>query len=105
MPPALGTELVKVATAGPEIDGILFDTPSATKCVVAVIDEKRGPVFRSFHPDAVSERTEEGPHDEALRLLIRRTPPPAPSTGRGAGGAARARAGHTRVSGHRTTGK
>ena len=36
-------DLVKVATAGPLIDGIVFDTPSATKVVVAVVDPVAGP--------------------------------------------------------------
>ena len=98
-------ELVKVATGGPEIDGIIFDTPSATKVVVAVIDPGRGPVFRTVHPDALSERAEEGPHDKALRLLIRRTPPPARGAARGGTGAGRGRAGHTRAATHRTTGR
>src|SRR3712207_9558420 len=40
-------DLVKVATAGPQIDGIVFDLPSASKAVVAVIDRRRGPVMGS----------------------------------------------------------
>jgi hypothetical protein len=97
--------LVKVATGGPEIDGIVFDTPSATKVVVAVIDPGRGPVFRTVHPSALSERTEEGAHDKALRLLIRRTPPPVHGSARGGAGVGRGRAGHTRAATHRTTGR
>jgi hypothetical protein len=98
-------ELVKVATAGPEVDGIVFDTPSATKVVVAVVDPGRGPVFRTVHPDTLSERTEEGAQDKALRLLIRRTPPPVKGAARGGSGGARASAGHSRGASHRTTGR
>jgi hypothetical protein len=98
-------ELVKVAGAGPALDGIVFDTPSRTKVVVAVIDSGRGPVFRTVHPNALTERTDDGPHDPALRLLIKRTPPPARTAERSGPGAGRRDAGHTRVAMHRTTGK
>jgi hypothetical protein len=98
-------ELVKVATGGPQLDGIVFDTPSRTKVVVAVVDPRRGPVLRTVHPRTLSERTEEGPDDRALQLLVRRTTPPV----RGASGArtasGRGNPGHTRTAGHRTTGK
>jgi hypothetical protein len=98
-------ELVKVATGGPEIDGIVFDAPSKTKVVVAVIDPKRGPVLRTVHPDALSERTEEGPDDRALQLLIRRTPPLTRGASRSESQSGRARPGHARGAMHRTTGK
>ncbi len=98
-------ELVRVAAGGPELDGIVFDVPSRSKVVVAVVDPARGPVFRTVHPRTLSERTQEGADDRALRLLMRRTPPPA--RGGAAGGAAlgRGSAGHTRAAMHRTTGK
>ena len=76
MEPSSTGELVKVATGGPQLDGIVFDTPSRTKVVVAVVDPRRGPVLRTVHPRTLSERTEEGPDDRALQLLVRRTPPP-----------------------------
>jgi hypothetical protein len=98
-------ELVTVASGGPKLDGIVFDTPSRTKVVVAVVDRERGPVFRTVHPDTLSERADEGTDDKALRLLIRRTPQPTRGSGRGGGDAERARAGHTRTAMHRTTGK
>jgi hypothetical protein len=98
-------ELVKVAAGGPELDGIVFDTPSRTKVVVAVVDAGRGPVFRTVHPRTLTERTEEGPNDRALRLLIRRTPSPVHGTAGGGTAAGRANAGHTRAAMHRTTGK
>ena len=63
-----------MAGDGPQLDGIVFDTPSTTKVVVAVVDRGRGPVFRTVHPRTLSERTAEGADDRALRLLIRRTP-------------------------------
>lgn len=97
--------LVKVATAGPEIDGIVFDTPSQSKVVVAVIDRTKGPVLRTVHPDAVSEREEDGPDDHALALLIKRTPPPVRAGGRAGGNAGRGRAAHTRGASHRPTGR
>jgi hypothetical protein len=97
-------DLVRVATGGPELDGIVFDTPSRTKVVVALMDPSRGSVFRTVHPEALTERTEEGPHDRALIHLIRRTPPP---VRRATGGDATGRGnpGHSRAAMHRTTGK
>jgi hypothetical protein len=98
-------ELVKVAGGGPELDGIVFDTPSSAKAVVAVVDPARGPLFRTLNPKTLTERTEEGPHDGALRLLIRRTPPPSRGAARGAMRDGRGRAGYARGAMHRTTGK
>ena len=90
---------------GPDVDGIVFDTPSHTKVVVAVIDPAKGAVFRSVHTNALSERTDEGPGDRAMRLLIKRTPPPVHASVRGGSSAGRGRAGHTRGAAHRTTGR
>lgn len=105
MEPISTGELVKVAGGGPQLDGIVFDIPSKTKVVVAVVDPARGPVFRTVHPEMVSERSEEGAADRALRFLIRRTP--APARGAAGGGAAMGResAGHARGTMHRTAGK
>jgi len=97
--------LVTVASDGPQLDGIVFDVPSRTKVVVAVVDPGRGPVFRTVHPDALSERGEEGASDRALRLLVRRTPPPARGAARDGTGVGSGRAGHARGTMHRTTGK
>jgi hypothetical protein len=98
-------ELVKVADGAAELDGIVFDTPSNSKAVVAVVDPSRGPLFRTVHPNTLTERAEAGPNDHALRLLIRRTPPPshgAPgSTARGG----QRRSGFTRGTSHRPTGR
>jgi hypothetical protein len=98
-------ELVKVSDDGRERDGIVFDTPSSAKVVVAVVDPRRGPVFRTVHPKALAERADAGPDDEALRRLMRRTPPPAQRGARGAAAARSAAAGHTRAPTHRTTGR
>lgn len=98
-------ELVTVAGDGPPLDGIVFDTPSTTKTVVAVVDRGRGPVFRTVHPRTLTERETEGGDDHALRLLIRRTPVPVRGGARGGSGSAQGRAGHTRAAMHRTTGK
>src|SRR3954465_1617900 len=98
-------ELVKVADGGPEVDGIVFDTPSSSKVVVAVVDRARGPVFRTVHPSTLSARTEEGPDDRALRLLVRRTPPPVHGAARGGSTGGHGRAGHTRGAAHRPTGR
>jgi hypothetical protein len=107
MEPMSTGELVKIAGNGPERDGIVFDTPSKSKVVVAVVDPGRGPVLRTVHPKLVSERSEEGSDDRALRLLIRRTPTPPARGGAGGGMAAAGRgsAGHARSTMHRTTGK
>src|SRR3954447_18241987 len=97
-------QLVTVAREGGALDGIVFDPASPTKVIVAVNDPKRGPVLRPFHRGTLSERTEDGPHDDALRALIRRTP----STqrgGKGGGGGVQARRAHTRAATHRTTGR
>jgi hypothetical protein len=87
------------------LDGIVFDTPSAQKVVVAVVDPQRGPVFRTVHPRTLSERDEAGVHDLALRGLIRRTPSTARGGPSGAKGSVQGRRGHSRSAMHRTTGK
>jgi hypothetical protein len=101
----LAGELVKVATGGPVLDGIVFDVPSRTKVVVAIVDASRGPVLRTFHPDALSEREQEGPDDKALRLLVRRTPVPGRGGSRGGVDGGGARQGHARGAAHRPTGR
>jgi hypothetical protein len=105
MEPTSTGELVKVSAGGPELDGIVFDTPSRTKVVVAVVDPGRGPVFRAVHPKMLTERTEEGPDDRALRLLVRRTPTPVRGAARGRMASGRGNPGHARAAMHRTTGK
>lgn len=98
-------ELVKVAGGGPELDGIVFDTPSRSKVVVAVVDPTRGPLFRTVNPKTLTERAEEGPYDRALRLLVRRTPPPARGAAPGETRGGRGPSGHKRGAVHRTTSK
>jgi hypothetical protein len=97
--------LVRISGGGPDADGIVFDAPSRSKIVVAVVDRARGPVFRTVHPDALSERSGAGADDAALTQLIRRTPPPAHGAARGGTGAVRGSSGHARAAMHRTTGK
>ena len=105
MDPTLPGELVKIATGGPEIDGIVFDVPSRSKVVVAVMDPDRGPRFQTVNAQTLSERTEEGPDDRALLQLIRRTPHPERGAARGGTGVGHGSAGHKRAAMHRTTGK
>src|SRR5436190_16254120 len=106
MPTTTNSELVKVSDGGREVDGIVFDAPSKSKVTVAVMDPARGPVFRTVHPDTLSERTEAGPDDRALALLIRRTWQGAQGGSAPSGaGATRGQDGHTRTARHRTTGK
>jgi hypothetical protein len=98
-------ELVKVADDGLELDGIVFDTPSSSKVIVAIVDRARGPVFRTVHPSALSTRTEASRDDRALRLLVRRTPPPVHAAARAGSSAGHGRAGHPRGAAHRPTGR
>ncbi len=98
-------DLVTVTGTGPALDGIVFDTPSRTKVVVAVVDPGRGPVFRTVHPKTLTEREKDGPDDPALRLLIRRTAPPVHGGARGAVAGRKGQAGFTRGPSHRPTGR
>jgi hypothetical protein len=105
MNPTSAGELVKVAGGGPQLDGIVFHTPSSDKVIVAVVDPSRGPAFRTVHPRTLTERTQAAPGDEALRRLVRRTPVPVVGTARGGAGAAGGRAAHARQAKARTSGK
>jgi hypothetical protein len=105
MQAASAGDLVKVAAGGAELDGIVFDTPSISKVVVAVVDPSRGPLFRTVNPNALTERTEAGPNDPALRLLVRRTPRPSHDEARGATRAGQRRSGFKRGAAHRPTGR
>jgi hypothetical protein len=96
-------DLVTVTAGGPPVDGIVFDTPSAKKVVVVVVDPGRGPVFRTVHPETLSAREAEGSDDRAMRLLIRRTPHPAHRAARDMTRPGRGAAGHTRAATHRTS--
>jgi hypothetical protein len=98
-------DLVKVQTSGPQIDGIVVDVLKGSKAVVAVIDRTRGPVLRTVSQDALAERTEAGADDRALQLLVKRKTGATRGGGRADAGAVTGRAGHTRATMHRTTGK
>ncbi|MHB8659453.1 MAG: hypothetical protein ACYC91_16180 [Solirubrobacteraceae bacterium] len=98
-------ELVTVAGNGAGPDAIVFDTPSRSKIIIAVMDPRRGPRFRTVHPATLTPRAQEGPNDPALRLLLRRTPPAPQASGSSGAGAAQRRSGFTRGTAHRPTGK
>lgn len=102
--PATG-DLVSINGDGVALDGIVFDTPSRLKVVVAVVDPGRGPVFRTVHPGALTEREKEGPDHTALRLLIRRTPPPVRGKAHGGASVRKGAAGYRRGASHRATGR
>jgi hypothetical protein len=102
--PAIGA-LVTLDGDHGQTGGIVFDTPSRSKTVVAVMDPARGPVFRSVHPGTLSERESEEPADKALRLLIRRTPSPTKGNPRAGSTQGHGSSGHTRATAHRATGK
>lgn len=97
-------ELVKVADGGTELDGLVFDRPSSSKVIVAVVDPTRGPLFRTVNPNALTRREQEGPDDRVLRQLVRRTPPPH-SVARAAMSGGQRRSGYTRGATHRPTGR
>jgi hypothetical protein len=105
MQPAMPGDLVTVADGSAELDGIVFDTPSSSKVVVAVVDPTRGPHFRTVNPSTLSERPEEGPNDRVLRLLVRRTAPAAHDAARGATRSEQRRSGYKRGAAHRPTGR
>ena len=99
-------DLVTLSTSGAPIDAIVFDTPSRTKVVVAVMAPDRGPVFRTVNPKLLTARTEAGPDDAALHLLLRRTPSPVRGPARGgAGQSGQGRSGFQRGAAHRSTGR
>jgi hypothetical protein len=99
-------QLVTVSTGGPAIDGIVVDHPSSHKVVVALVDPQRGPIFKTFAPEAVSEREDEGPSDPVLHQLIRRNPGTARGAARSGSGAVQGgNRGFQRSTSHRTTGK
>jgi len=97
--------LVTVTDGGRPRDGIIFDRLSPTKLVVAVMDRRRGPVFRTLAPSALSPRVEPSDDDVSLRRLIRRTPPPAGRRHGNSSAGQAARAAHTRGAAHRSTGR
>jgi hypothetical protein len=98
-------DLVKVADGSAQFDGLVFERPSRSKVIVAVVDPVRGPGFRTVDPSTLTEREQEGPNDRALRLLVRRTPPSPNAVARGATRGGLRRAGFTRGATHRPTGR
>ena len=98
-------DLATVATSGSEIDGIIFDLPSPTKAIVALMDRRRGPVLRAVVRTALTERTTPGADDAALRQLIRRTPVAGHGAASNVAGAGRGSSGHGRGAARRPTGR
>lgn len=98
-------DLVTVAEGSARLDAIVYETPSSSKVVVAVVDPTRGPRLRTVHPSSLSERAEEGASDHALRLLIRRTAPATHEAGRTATSGKPRRSGFQRGTAHRPTGR
>ncbi len=98
-------DLVTVTGPGAPLDGLVFDTPSRAKAVVAVVDPSRGPMFRIVNPKTLTPRAQAGEHDPALRQLVRRTPVPQRGSGTAGASGIRGSAGFARGSSHRTTGK
>lgn len=92
-------QLVKLVGDTGEHDAIVVHSASLVKVEVAIADAEHGALFRTVHPKTLKERSEPGEHDDALRHRIRRTAAP------GSAGVRGGRRGHTKVSGHRTTGK
>ena len=96
-------QLVRVATEGGAMDGVVAHVASLVKIEVAVDEAGTGPVFRSAHPKALTPRDTPGPADDALRSLIHR----AGAVGHGSPGGAsgHGRRAHTRGAAHRPTGR
>ncbi len=105
MEPITPGELVTVTDGSAQLDGIVFDTPSSSKVVVAVVDPTRGPRMRTVNPNTLSERVEEGADDRALRLLIRRTAPVTHDATRAATSGKQRHSGYQRGTAHRPTGR
>ncbi|TML06366.1 MAG: hypothetical protein E6G41_07800 [Actinobacteria bacterium] len=88
------------------LEGIVFDFPNRNKAIVAVVDRDRGPVLRTVPRDALAPRDKDADTDAALRLLIRRSAVGQRGGGAtGGGGGVGGRAGHTRGTAHRATGR
>ena len=103
-PIAVGS-LVSVDTGRTQTDGIVFDLPSDTKAVVALMDRSRGPVMRTVARTALSGRAEASDNDRALQLLVRRTAPAARGGGPGGSKVRGTRDAHGRAATHRPTGR
>ena len=105
MTPFREGDLVTVTGEHRDRDGIVFEVASRSKAVVAVQDDARGAVMRTFDQKTLAEREDEGPHDDALRKLIRRTPSAGRGDPRAQNGPGGGRRGHTRAPAHRATGR
>jgi hypothetical protein len=102
MKPLRAGQLVTVTDDDATLDGIVAQTPSMLKLVVAVPDPKREAVLREFHRSALRERRQAGEHDTALRRVIGKA---SAAGGHGGPRSAQGRRGHTRAPAHRTPGR
>ena len=96
-------QLVRVATDGGDLDGVVAEIVSLVKVQVAVDQPGSGPMFRTAHPKALTPRDDDGPADDALRSLIHRAAAAGHSAPDGTPG--RGRRAHTRAAAHRPTGR
>jgi hypothetical protein len=102
MKPLRAGQLVTVTDDGATFDGIVVQTPSLLKVVVAVRDPKADVVMRTFHRGALRERSRAGDDDAALRRAMGKA---AAAGGHGGPTSAQGRRGHTRAPAHRSTGR
>ena len=102
MKPLRAGQLVTVTDDGVTLDGIVAQTPSMLKLVVAVPEADADPVLRTFHRGALRERTRAGEHDTALRRVIGKA---ASAPGHDGQRSGPGRRGHTRAPAHRSTGR
>ena len=93
-----------------ELERLRLDSPAleamraaGVKVVVSLVSQ--GELIGVISMGPRLSQQEYSSDDRALLLLIRRTPPPSRGSGRSAGGSGGAHDGHTRATGHRTTGK
>jgi hypothetical protein len=98
-------ELVRVVGVGTPLDGLVFDTPSRSKAIVAVVDPTRGPVLRTVGLESLEARTQDGPDDPALRSLVRRTPQRVQGAAGGGTTGRKGSPGFSRGPAHRPTGR
>src|SRR3954469_17406102 len=106
MRPSESQKTCKSATSNPQVAGSNpaggANRSTTGDLGVLIVEPGRGPTFRTVNPEALSDRSAEGPDDKPLRLLIRRTPSPIHGAARGAPSSGRTSAGHTRAATHRT---
>jgi len=99
-------QLVTVTDEEGSADAIIFDTSGLPKVVVVAPDADGLAAFRTVHVGRLSRRQEQGPHDQALRLLVSEASAEARAAAPGsAGGVLKGRPAHTGPRMHRPTGR